>query len=214
VTDSVKNERYESIVDAALTFFTILVGLKLADLIDDRKGTLGHDKWPCFVIGVAVLLRYVTGSYVHQRAQHVNQPDKHDGQFVFDLVFLIAFGIIAVWSCVAETVPEFLGRLMWFTGTAMAWTVGYYGFARAARARRKPYTFKYLWWLGVNSLQLSVFGAEKVLWPPPHPTIRVLCLEFRWLWMVSCASVLLLFLDLLLQLRFHETPVSGEAPRS
>jgi hypothetical protein len=50
----------------------------------------------------------------------VNQPDKHDGQFVFDLVFLIAFGIIAVWSCVTETVPELLGRLMWFTGTAMA----------------------------------------------------------------------------------------------
>lgn len=50
------NARYEAIVDAALTFFTILVGLKLADLIDP-KGPLGVDKWPCFITGVAVFLR-------------------------------------------------------------------------------------------------------------------------------------------------------------
>jgi hypothetical protein len=208
---SVTNERYEAIVDAGLTFFTILVGLKLADLIDDRHGTLGDDKWPCFVMGIAVFLRYVTGSFVHQRAQHVNQPEKHDRQFLFDFAFLMAFGIIAVWACVAETVPDFLCRLMWFTIMAILWTLGYLGFVVAARAHGKPYPLKYLWWILVNAIQLLVFGLAEFRWFPPQATISVLCFGFRSLWIISGAAVLLLFADLRLQLRVHEPPGSGEA---
>jgi hypothetical protein len=204
MTERLKNERYESIVDAALTFFTILVGLKLADLIDDRKGTLGVDKWPCFIIGVAVFLRYVTGSFAHQRAQHVNQSEKHDVQFLVDFGFLITFGIIAVWACVADTVPEFLHRLIRFTGTAIAWTLGYFLFAFIARARRRPYTFKYVWWLALNIVQYFVFRQAKSIWPPTHPTISVLCFELPWLSVISAASVLLLLADLCLQLGFHK----------
>jgi hypothetical protein len=206
MTKSVANERYEAIVDAALTFFTILVGLKLADLIDDRHGTLSDDKWPCFVIGVAVFLRYVTGSFVHQRAQHVNQPDEHDWQFLFDFAFLIAFGVIAVWACVADTVPAFLGRLIWFTATAIVWTMGYLGFAIVAKVRHKTYTFRYRWWLLVNVLQILIFWRAKVAWPPSHSTISIVCLDLRWLWLISGAAVLLLFSDLWLQLRFHNRP--------
>jgi hypothetical protein len=204
MTKSVANERYEAIVDAALTFFTILVGLKLADLIDDRKGTLSVDKWPCFIIGVAVFLRYVTGSFAHQRAQHVNQSEKHDVQFLVDFGFLIAFGVIAVWACVAETVPEFLHRLMRFTGTAIAWTLGYLLFALIAQIRGRPYTYKYAWWLAVNALQYWLFCWAKGAWSSTRPPIRGLCFELPWLSMIAAASVLLLLADLCLQLGFHK----------
>jgi hypothetical protein len=207
MSTSIPNERYEAIVDAALTFFTILVGLKLADLIDDKSGKLGGDKWPCFVIGVAVFLRYVTGSFVHQRAQHVNQPDEHDGPFLIDIGFLIAFGIIAVWACVADQVPEFLHRLIVFTATAFAWTIWYLAAAAVAKMRGRAYTFKYSPWFWVNLAQIGVLWGAKALWPPPllQPTARILCLEFRWLWILSLASVALLFWDLWLQLKTHES---------
>ena len=117
---SVTNERYESIVEASLIFFTILVGLKLADLVDQKNVTLGGDQWPCFIIGVAFFLRYVTGSYNHQRAQNVNRLEEHDRRFLLDIGFLIAFGVIAVYACEADTVPAFLNRLIGFTATAFA----------------------------------------------------------------------------------------------
>jgi hypothetical protein len=202
MSKSTANERYEGIVDAGLTFFTILVGLKLADLID-RNSLLAENKWPCFVIGVAAFFRYVTGSFVHQRAQHVNQPEKHDWQFLFDFAFLIAFGIIAVWACVAESVPDFLDRSMRFTFTALAWTCGYLLYTLVARARGRASTFKYSPWLVINAVQFYVFWRAQTLWPPAHPTFGVFDQEFQWLWKLSAVSVLLLFVDLCFQLRAH-----------
>jgi len=207
--ESVKNERYEAIVDAALGFFTILVSLKLADLIDDRHATLSDDKWPCFVIGVAVFLRYVTGSAVHQKAQHVNQRGEHDGQFLVDIAFLIAFGVIAVWACVADTVPVFLCRLIWFTSAAFAWSVVYLACALVALAGGKPIELRYLWWLAVNGVQFAVFWWAEHMWSPVSPIISIFGHEFRWLWLISVAAVLVLFWDLALQLRFHKRPTSS-----
>jgi hypothetical protein len=204
------NPRYQAIVEAALTFFTILVGLKLADLID-KNGALCEDKWPCFVTGVAVLLRYVTGSFNHQRAQHVNQPGKHDVQFLVDIFFLIAFGIIAVWACVAETVLEFFFRLILFTYTAIGWTIVNFFFELAASVRHKAHTFKFgIGWFVVNLAQLSLLYWAKSE-SSHHALASVRGFEFRWLWVISGFSALILLVDLLLQLTFHNPPKSNAA---
>jgi hypothetical protein len=198
------NSRYEAIVDAALTFFTILVGLKLADLID-KNGALGVDKWPCFIAGVAVLFRYVSGSFNHQRAQYVNQPGQHDGEFLFDIGFLIAFGIIAVWASVAEAVPAFLYRLIVFTVTAFVWTVWNLVVAKPGSGM-KPFAYSPWFWL--NLAQLCVLVGAKVMWPS-HQAIGALGLELRSLWILSVVAVLLLFSDLALQLRHHHPPTTS-----
>jgi hypothetical protein len=203
------NTRYEAIVDAALTFFTILVGLKLADLID-QKGMIGVDKWPCFIAGVAVLLRYVSGSFNHQRAQYVNQPQQHDRQFLFDLAFLIAFGIIAVWTCESDTVTAFLNRLIVFTAIALAWTVWNLVFARLARASNSQDNFSYLPWFFVNLVQLCVLWGTKIMWPS-GPIISAMGFEYRSLWMLSVVLILLLFWDLQLQLHFHHPLMKSHA---
>jgi hypothetical protein len=104
--------------------------------------------------------------------------------------------------------------LLVFTATALAWTVVYLAFELRAKARE----FTYFPWLLVNVVQIEVLWIAKVLWPPsspsspPSPTISVLCFEFPWLWILSGASILLLYADLWFQLGFHwRSPASSRA---
>jgi len=206
------NSRYANIVDAALTFFTILVGLKLADLIDS-KGALGEDKWPCFITGVAVFMRYVTGSFNHQKAQYVKRMEHRDRRFSFDLFFLMVFGIMAAWACVADTVPSFLCRLSWFSGIALSWTICDTIIESVANDKKPRHHSKYAGWIGINLVQLIIFGAATILMSPPSTgwTITVWGVGFRYMSILSAVAVLILLADLRLQLGFHPEQHEGRS---
>jgi nucleoside 2-deoxyribosyltransferase len=115
-------------VDVILVTFSVLVGVSLADFFDDTKDKLPehvHD-W-AFLMLVALLLRYLVGSAIHLKHAYRTAPNfKHSASaflFLKDIVFLIAFGLIAIKITHSVKLFHFWQQITIFIGISLLWSV-------------------------------------------------------------------------------------------
>lgn len=107
-------------------FFAALVGLGLAHIADVTVLN-GPDSYPddftCFILAVLLFLRFLLGSANHLWYEHSRPRGKADTlQLGIDLLFLIFYGLIAVYTCYAKTLEQFLWSSVVLLGVACAWS--------------------------------------------------------------------------------------------
>lgn len=107
-------------------FFAALVGFGLNRLAD-VTGSNGPDSHPddftCFVLAVLLFLRFLLGSANHLWHEHSRPQGKADTlRLGIDLLFLIFYGLIAVYTCYAKTLEQFLWSSVVLLGVACVWS--------------------------------------------------------------------------------------------
>jgi hypothetical protein len=155
---------YEQIIRVTTAFFSALIGFGLKHLLDIRPedaGDFARDQWPCFILAVLLFLRFLLGSANHLWFEYVRKPPQrvHPGLLVWDLTFVILFGILASVICYSNTVIQFLFWSLTLLGVAIFWNifdpfVRWLVDLRAAGNWTGP-------WLGINALQAISIGVAQ-----------------------------------------------------
>lgn len=155
-------------VTAVIQTFAAFVGISLTDFFDEAKNKLGEEVrlW-AFIALVALLLRYIIGSAVHlNRAYGARKGQEQPLQpsirlFIKDLLFLVAFGYVAIQITHSHTLMHFMRWSGWFIGLGLLWSVSDRGFrwlwlpgvAGDPRLNRLACI-----WAAIDAIQLVVTG--------------------------------------------------------
>ena|SRR5438445_7212594 len=118
--------RYEQTIRVITVFFSTLIGFGLKKLLDAGTGDLaGVNGWLCFILAVLLFLRFLLGSANHLTLEYTSQehPGASAGPLIRDLLFLIAFGILALWICYSASIGEFLSRSISLPAGGFVWSV-------------------------------------------------------------------------------------------
>ena len=125
-----KLPNFEEIVKAITATFAVFTGFTitrylLGDPIEINLSNYGHWRWWGFFALVTLLLRYIIGSAVQLNQTYGGAiPKSYSTLLLFkDLLFLVVFGMIAVYTMKAETIHAFIWRSMLFAVTGLAWSV-------------------------------------------------------------------------------------------
>ena len=81
---------------------------------------------------MALLLRYIIGSAIHLNHTYGGKPPRSLSVFLLfkDLMFLVLFGMLALYIMEAVTLEDFIRRVMLFVGAGFAWSIIDYFFRR------------------------------------------------------------------------------------
>lgn len=131
-------------------FFAALVGFGLKHLADETARSAGDsypDDFSCFVLAVLLFLRFLLGSANHLWHEHCFPAAKASKRKLgFDLLFLIVYGLIAVYICYAETLAQFFWRSVGLLIAAVIWS----GLEELFNQHER----RWAWWLLINGLQI------------------------------------------------------------
>jgi hypothetical protein len=155
-------------VNVVIQTFAAFVGISLTDFFDDAKNRLGDDlrSWT-FIALVALLLRYIVGSAVHLNRAYGTRKGQDQPLlpsiplFTKDLLFLVAFGYVAIQMTHSHKFVHFVQASAWFVGLGLLWSVTDRGFRwlflrhRAGDAALNQLSFA---WAGIDFSQLLVTG--------------------------------------------------------
>ena len=118
-------QNHDRVGEATITFFSILIALGLQHIIEtDRPDASSFvaNRWPLFLIGSFVFLRFLTGSSVHLWFTYVNtQTRDQDRVSIIDYVTLVALGTVGVVACYQEEILLFLAWMAAFSLIALVW---------------------------------------------------------------------------------------------
>jgi hypothetical protein len=124
---------FDDAVKVILATFTVFTGLALTrfltlpttnstaiDIADLRDW-----RWWAFFALVALLLRYIIGSAIHLKATYGGEPPhSHSVVLLFkDLMFLVFFGMLALYIMEAANPGDFVRRAMFFVAAGFAWSI-------------------------------------------------------------------------------------------
>jgi hypothetical protein len=155
-------------VNAVIQTFAAFVGISLTDFFDEAKNKLGEEVrlW-AFIALVALLLRYIIGSAVHLNRAYGTRKGKDQPLqpsirlFIKDLLFLVAFGYVAIQITHSYTLMHFMRWSGWFIGLGLLWSLTDWGFRRLwlPGAAGDPRLNRLAGiWAGIDAGQLGVTG--------------------------------------------------------
>lgn len=114
---------YKESVKTVCWLFTLLVGLALQRIIEGDS-PLGSYRWPCFVLGVFLFLRYLLGSANHLWITYCTKDGAASARFgraVFDFASLGVFGSMAVLISQSPDMMKFVEYNLYLIGLASLW---------------------------------------------------------------------------------------------
>src|SRR2546427_10582312 len=117
--------RYEQTIRVVTVFFSALIGFGLKKLLDaGTEDLVGLNRWLCFILAVLLFLRFLLGSANHLSLEYTWQehPGASPGPLTRDILFLITFGILALWICYSTSIREFLSRSAWLPAVGFVWS--------------------------------------------------------------------------------------------
>jgi hypothetical protein len=191
MTKSAENSasNFESISRPAIAFYAALVGFGLKRILDIKDHPDLTTPW--FLIGVALFLRFLTGSSLHLTLTNKSSSTKKWLSFCFDLLFLMAFGVLASLAASSSLLPEFFHRCAALTALAVVWFVisFVWNFSRRTLENILPW-----WpWMVINLIHTTAF-----LWAYYHmPTDQVSM--YYWTWSLFGITTALFLADLIFQ---------------
>jgi hypothetical protein len=118
-------------VNVILVTFGALVAVSLSDFFDDTKNKLPEEvRFWAIIALLALLLRFIVGSAVHlNRTYNPNARKEHyrDSpsiqRFLKDLIFLIAFGIVAIHITHSGAFAHFAQQSALFVAISLLWSL-------------------------------------------------------------------------------------------
>jgi len=127
--------RFEQTVKVILQTFAVFVGFTLNEAIKsaiEKKGDYKDWHWYALLALIALLLRFIIGSTVHLNRTYVTPPATQPlaagqatstsvGMLFKDLLFLVAFGIAAIFMSKGKDVSEFAFWGMVYLFCAAIW---------------------------------------------------------------------------------------------
>jgi hypothetical protein len=126
---------FENAIRAILTAFGVFAGVAIKSVVDGIKISEAPS-WSAILdsfadphlfvalAAIALLLRYIIGSAVHLNLCYVTDPRSTSRVMLFkDLAFLIAFGLIAIFTIKAKDVTSFEIRAAIFIIVGLLWSV-------------------------------------------------------------------------------------------
>jgi len=166
---------FKQLVEKSLALFGVFTGVTLSFYIKDflfgdniPVGFLDFSVYGRILISasvIALLLRYIVGSAVHLNATYVakvttrivnnvlveeKQPKSEElGWLFFDIVFLVAFGLLAVVIIYSADMDKFLLHSAAFIAVGLAWSA----IAFCWREGDRPVAAR---WLAIDGFQLAV----------------------------------------------------------
>jgi hypothetical protein len=125
-----KPPNFDDIVKVILATFTVFTGLTLTRFLTTNPGMvdigdLGNWHWWGFFSLVALLLRYIIGSAIHLNSTYGGAPPRstHVSLLFKDLMFLVFFGMLALYIMEATEPGDFVRRAMLFVLAGFAWSI-------------------------------------------------------------------------------------------
>ena len=201
MTNNQIDKPYEQCARAAVTFFSLLVGLAIKHFLDHAirsdNPVLQHNRWIYFGIGVFIFLRYVIGSTNHlwqEYVRHATVKPSHFNKetwFLIDLSFLMIFGLLGIFAFSQTTVFKMHLWLFIYSFIGVMWTA----VNNLFRDPNNPWKF----WGFVNGSQgvlliLSYLG--HTFWP-----FSIICQWDIWLFLLFLGTLGLFYWDLSYQLK-------------
>jgi hypothetical protein len=118
---------FDDAVKAILATFTVFTGLALNHFLTSLTNVDDFSQWNWWgaVALISLLLRYIIGSAIHlNRVYGGDAPRSHSVVLLFkDFLFLVLFGMIAVYIMEATSLYDFIRRAMLFVAAGFAWSV-------------------------------------------------------------------------------------------
>jgi len=125
-----KPPNFDDVVKVILATFTVFTGLTLTRFLTANPtmvdlGDLGNWHWWGFFALVALLLRYIIGSAIHLNRTYVGDPPRstHVALLFKDLMFLVFFGMLALYIMEATQPGDFARRAMLFVLAGFTWSI-------------------------------------------------------------------------------------------
>lgn len=125
-----RTPNFDDSVRVVLSTFTVFTGLTLTRYLTGGPalidiGNLGDWHWWAFFAVVALLLRYIIGSAVHLNYMYGGTPPRSLSVWFFfkDLMFLVIFGMLAVYIMESATPEDLIRRSMLFVLGGFIWSV-------------------------------------------------------------------------------------------
>jgi hypothetical protein len=166
---------FKFIVDRTIAVFAVYTGATLTFFVKDflfsrnNLETIDFCGWATYwgswvvIAVIALLLRYIVGSavqlnraYVPKESLTINGPaiktvKSYDSKSVcwlfFDMLFLIAFGIIAFFLTTGTTIDGFMWRAICFVAGGFTWSLIAVAFSRGSPKVAKA-------WLWIDGIQI------------------------------------------------------------
>lgn len=125
-----KTPNFDNSVKVILATFTVFTGLTLTRFLTPNPapvdiGDFSDWHWWGFFALVALLLRYIIGSAIHLNHTYGGDPPRSIHVFLLfkDLMFLVFFGMLALYIMEANRPDEFVRRAMLFVLAGFAWSI-------------------------------------------------------------------------------------------
>ena len=211
---------FEHVVKTVLATFAVFTGLTISNYVKDTIFTVDHLRayydwqdwagdWRCWAFAalVCLLLRYLIGSAIHLNYMYVtpkgrDEPRSFSVLLLFkDVIFLVVFGVIAVFISKAESADLFVDRAGWFLLSGLAWSVLDWLMRRFwpdPREHPRPLKERPFWaiWILLDGLQLALTWG------------LVSCIEDDLVKAIALAVIftVFLFFDILAMVRFVQRP--------
>lgn len=105
---------------AILAMVAAVFGLGLKSILDDES--LGHERWPIFLIAALTFSRYLIGAAVHITHTHINKiPDTRGRAFLIDVAFLTVYALVGLAACIEGSPRGFLLWIFLLIGVSIVW---------------------------------------------------------------------------------------------
>jgi len=148
--------QYDPTTRVCTVFFSALIGFGLNRLLQQQPPVpIAADRWPCFVLALLLFLRFLFGSANHLWFELVRPkaPAPNPTLILWDMVCLIAFGLLAIRICDSTSTTAFLWSNLIFGVTATM-------IAIINLIRADPTRFFAIAWLIINVLHTAAVGAS------------------------------------------------------
>ena len=182
-----EESRYAQSIIASRNFFAILIGLSLQHILDTERNLddpIYLNRWPLFLIGTLLFLRFLIGSANHLWKEYIRRPGttSSQGRVLFDLGFLTLFGALGVVAFYQASVSSFLIWVGVISVSALMW-----GLIDQCCRPNSDWRF----WLWINLAQSGAIILTLIL----TCYVRIDLPWLRWdLWLVTLAAALVIFL--------------------
>ena len=198
-------KRYEQSTRVVTAFYAVLLGFGLKRLLDNPS--LEGNRWFYLILASLFFLRFLIGSANHLWFEYVSRDPVriNEKRLLFDVFFLIVFGVIGLVICYEADAKGFLQWNCWLGVVGTIGALVYWG-----RGRRDGTSGDWSFWVWINLAQTALaFLALIVHWSYAVPP------KLPW-WPVdgSLALLSLAYLALLLTDVHKQLTVLATAPKS